>query len=235
VSYLNSLYKAHAEKAGVVYVDVWDGFVDEGGHFALQGPDFEGQTRRLRAPDGVHFTKYGALKLAHYVEHELRRLMQSHLTPMAIPLPEDIPQTAPSAARPGEEPARPVAGPVVPLTTFSGGSEELIGGRGSAAAVNTDATATRVLVKGETAAAPQGRADDFTWPRPTASADEIVEIPATPVAQRPIPKRAAQARHTGRAAPSGQMAQTNAKGQEPGPRQQAATERERRATRRYAR
>ena len=29
VSYLDELYRAHAEKAGITYVDVWDGFVDE--------------------------------------------------------------------------------------------------------------------------------------------------------------------------------------------------------------
>ena len=27
--YLNDLYRARAEKAGAVYIDVWDGFVDE--------------------------------------------------------------------------------------------------------------------------------------------------------------------------------------------------------------
>ena len=54
---------------------VWDGFVDESGRFNLQGPDFEGQIRRLRASDGVHFTKAGARKLAHYVEREIRRVI----------------------------------------------------------------------------------------------------------------------------------------------------------------
>jgi hypothetical protein len=29
-SYLNELYRSEAEKAGIVYVDIWDGFVDEG-------------------------------------------------------------------------------------------------------------------------------------------------------------------------------------------------------------
>ncbi|MEA2950755.1 MAG: uncharacterized protein QOJ96_275, partial [Alphaproteobacteria bacterium] len=67
-SYLNDLYRARAEKAGIIYVDVWDGFVDESGKFAPQGPDVEGQIRRLRTGDGVHFTKAGARKLAHYVE-----------------------------------------------------------------------------------------------------------------------------------------------------------------------
>lgn len=27
--YLDGLYREHAEKAGIVYTDVWDGFVDD--------------------------------------------------------------------------------------------------------------------------------------------------------------------------------------------------------------
>ena len=46
--FLNELYRAQAEKAGIIYVDVWEGFVDEGGKFAASGPDVDGQTRRLR-------------------------------------------------------------------------------------------------------------------------------------------------------------------------------------------
>src|SRR4029077_12483144 len=69
-SYLNELYRGRAEKAGIVYVDVWDGFVDEQGRYSPQGPDFEGQIRRLRSADGIYFTKAGARKLAHYVERE---------------------------------------------------------------------------------------------------------------------------------------------------------------------
>ena len=79
MQYLNDLYRARAEKAGIIYIDVWDGFVDESGRFTLQGPDFEGQTRRLRAGDGVHFTKAGARKLAHYLEREIRRVMTPRL------------------------------------------------------------------------------------------------------------------------------------------------------------
>ena len=75
--YLNDLYRARAERAGVIYIDVWDGFVDEAGNFRPCGPDFEGQTRRLRSGDGVYFTKYGARKLAHYVEREIRRYMSN--------------------------------------------------------------------------------------------------------------------------------------------------------------
>src|SRR6516162_3177568 len=48
ISYLDELYRGRAERAGIIYVDIWDGFIDEDGDFAMQGPDFEGQTRRLR-------------------------------------------------------------------------------------------------------------------------------------------------------------------------------------------
>ena len=71
--YLNDLYRGRAEKAGIVYVDVWDGFVDDAGNYNNYGADFEGQTRRLRTGDGLHFTSAGARKLAHYVEREMRR------------------------------------------------------------------------------------------------------------------------------------------------------------------
>src|SRR5579872_7398182 len=40
--FLDSLYRDAAAKAGITYVDVWDGFVDEAGRFLQQGPDFEG-------------------------------------------------------------------------------------------------------------------------------------------------------------------------------------------------
>src|SRR5712671_6387394 len=57
---LNDLYRSRADKAGILYIDVWDGFADEDGRYAQFGPDLEGQTRRLRAGDGVYFTQAGA-------------------------------------------------------------------------------------------------------------------------------------------------------------------------------
>src|SRR6266404_3868352 len=68
--FLDSLYREAASKAGITYVDVWDGFVDEAGRFLQKGPDFEGQIRQLRSYDGVYFTRPGARKLAHYVERD---------------------------------------------------------------------------------------------------------------------------------------------------------------------
>src|SRR5262245_5706897 len=83
-AYLNELYRARAERAGIKYVDVWDGFVDEAGKYSNYGPDYEGQVRRLRLSDGIFFTKSGAIKLARYVEQELSRYMSNRL-PVALP------------------------------------------------------------------------------------------------------------------------------------------------------
>jgi hypothetical protein len=156
-SYLNDLYRARAERAGIIFVDIWDGFVDEAGRYVVQGPDLEGQTRRLRSGDGVYFTASGARKLAHYVEREILRNLLATPTPVALPLPEPAVPGRPGASR-------PLAGPVIPLTATLGGGNELLGG-GPTRPTRTDPVATRVLVRGEPVTAPAGRADNFAWPR----------------------------------------------------------------------
>lgn len=159
--FLNALYRDVAGKTGITYVDIWDGFVDEAGRFLQQGPDFEGQIRRLRSGDGVFFTKAGARKLAHYTEREIRRVLASR-TPLALPSESAPDNNAPIA--PGGAGPRPLAGPVVPLVASSVGTDELLGGTGTRPA-SVDALAARTLVKGEPLNAPAGRADDFSWPR----------------------------------------------------------------------
>ena len=166
VVYLNDIYRGRAEKAGIVYIDVWDGFVDDAGNFNNYGADFEGQTRRLRTGDGLHFTRAGARKLAHYLEREVRRVMLARATPLATPAPQEPEPEAkepPAAAAPGLPP-RPIASPVMSLTAPRGAGDTLLGGAQSRNA-GADSVATRVLVKGEAIEAPAGRADDFAWPR----------------------------------------------------------------------
>jgi hypothetical protein len=158
--YLNEIYRARADNAGVVYVDVWDGFVDDNGRFTTQGPDFEGQTRRLRTADGVHFTKAGARKLAHYVDRELRRMLTTAALPVALPVPEIV---QPEPSKPGAPAARPLAGPVLVLTNNSEDQTELLGGNANRTAA-PDPVAASVLTKGEPLVAAAGRADDFSWP-----------------------------------------------------------------------
>ena len=159
--FLDSLYREAAAKAGITYVDVWDGFVDDAGRFLQKGPDFEGQLRQLRSYDGVYFTKPGARKLAHYVEREITRLLASRSTPLALP---SEPATPDANAVPGQPAPRPLAGPILPLVASSVGTDQLLGGPGSRPAA-VDPLAARTLVKGEPLAAPAGRADDYVWPR----------------------------------------------------------------------
>jgi hypothetical protein len=159
--FLDSLYRDGAGKAGITYVDVWDGFVDEAGRFLQKGPDFEGQIRQLRSYDGVFFTKPGARKLAHYVDREITRLLAGRSGPIALP---SEPATPDPNAAPGQPAPRPMAGPILPLVASSVGTDQLLGGPGSRPA-SVDALAARTLVKGEALAPPAGRADDFVWPR----------------------------------------------------------------------
>jgi hypothetical protein len=159
--FLDALYRDAAGKAGITYVDVWDGFVDEAGRFLQRGPDFEGQPRNLRSYDGVYFTQAGARKLAHYVEREVTRLLAARSGPITLPTE---PATPDANAQPGQPAPRPLAGPIVPLVASSVGTDQLLGGPGSRPAP-VDALAARTLVKGEPLAPPAGRADDFSWPR----------------------------------------------------------------------
>ena len=207
--FLDSLYREASAKAGITYVDVWDGFVDEAGRFLQQGPDFEGQIRRLRSYDGVYFTKAGARKLAHYVEREITRLLASRSGPIALP---SEPATPDVSAQPGQPAPRPLAGPIVPLVASSVGTDQLLGGPGSRPAA-VDALVARTLVKGEPLTPPAGRADDFAWPRrevgreqargdtpvasvspdgtPATAAPAAPQKPKRPTAGQPSPSQAA--------------------------------------------
>jgi uncharacterized protein len=184
MSYLDNLYHQAADKEGIAYVDIWGGFVDEDGRYTVEGPDFEGQTRRLRTGDGVHFTKYGALKLAHLVDQALSRVLANPVAPAALPPPQASAPAKP--AKPGA--ARPAVGPVLPLTTTGGGnlsdggqSGSLLGGAGSPAPLaSEDPLAKGVLVRGDALSPPAGRADDFAWQSPGAKTN--TPAPSAPAA-----------------------------------------------------
>jgi hypothetical protein len=203
--YINEILRERAQAQGVLYVDIWDGFVNEADAFVTMGPALDGQIRRLRMADGVHFTRVGARKLAHYVERDLIKLFESRGGQPAIPL--DTPEPAPSG--------RPVAGPVLPLTQPAGPVGQLAGGEAPASTAS-DAMARRVLVEGTPAEPVAGRADDFRWPRPAALTGQeggdtkaIPEPPATvqsgsKPAASPAPKAAAPVPNVITPSPGGQ-------------------------------
>ena len=143
---LNEVIRERAGRAGATYVDIWDAFQDDRGHFATYGPDVNGQFQKLRAPDGVHFTRPGARKAAHFVETEINHLVDiahpkvdpavmtvdprvtieppplviAPVSPMLEPVKAVVdPLATLPALAPAPEvviPVRPAAGAVVPLT-----------------------------------------------------------------------------------------------------------------------
>ncbi len=119
MQYLNEIFRERAAKAGVRYVDVWDGFVDQQGQFISSGPALDGQTRRLRVSDGVHFTRFGSRKLAHYVELDLVRLFDARVRGPFLPYGVEQGPIVPGT--------KPIAGPIMPLTTPVGQARGLEG------------------------------------------------------------------------------------------------------------
>jgi len=179
--YINEILRERTQAAGVLFADVWDGFVNEAEEFITMGPALDGQTRRLRVSDGVHFTREGARKIAHYVERDLIRLFDRRGPQPLIPL--DSPDAAPST--PAE---RPIAGPVLPLNQPAGPVGQLAGG---GARKPGDGIANRVLVEGMPVEPVVGRADDFRWQPPAAAAAEPEGKAAAPAsAAAPAPAAA---------------------------------------------
>lgn len=174
---LNDIYRERVERAGGTYIDIWPGFIDDENRYTVSGPDVEGQTRRLRTNDGVHFTEAGARKIAHFAESELKRIFEkgnaaavAALSGGAPVTPSNVEQIIDAALPalpelPGTPPlsAKPLAGPVVPLTrvdTSPGGTLAK-----TAPPLDADAghIAERALKQGVAPAPKPGRADDFRW------------------------------------------------------------------------
>ncbi|MFC7051922.1 DUF459 domain-containing protein [Hansschlegelia quercus] len=182
---LNVLTRDRVEAAGGVYVDVWEGFVDEDGAFEAEGPQLDGQIGRLRLDDGVRFTAEGSRKLAHYVEREIRKVYKP-AAPQADAIagavsPEGDPQdaTAPAAERP-----RRLASPLVVLTAPRRAENGALAAAALAVpARDASPEAERVLVKGEAQDGAPGRLDDYKWPgaeKPAAQGAAAPEDPAKP-------------------------------------------------------
>ncbi|MGO9757787.1 MAG: DUF459 domain-containing protein [Roseiarcus sp.] len=176
---LNELYKERAEKAGAQYIDIWDAFADDAGQYDAYGPDINGQNAKLRPADGIHFTKAGSRKMAQFLEADIRRAFQAATPQNDIAnLPPDIEQAADDinaqirremgvAVEPGapalSEPAKPLAGPILSLTTRPLSPGGALVARQSA--MTGGAAAERLLAQGGPIEPKPGRADDFSWPR----------------------------------------------------------------------
>jgi uncharacterized protein len=83
---LNDVFREKAFVNGAKYVDTSDGFADEAGRYSAYGPDMSGQVKRLRGDDGVHLTMRGNVKLANFIEKELRKDLTQAKSERNIPL-----------------------------------------------------------------------------------------------------------------------------------------------------
>ena len=159
--FLNSLYRDAAGKAGITYVDVWDGFVDEAGRFLQRGPTSKARPASC-APTTACISPSPARASWRIMSSARSRACWRHVPRRSRCRPN--PRTPDANAVPGQPAPRPLAGPILPLVASSVGTDQLLGGPGSRPAA-VDALAARTLVKGEPLAPPAGRADDFVWPR----------------------------------------------------------------------
>ena len=177
LSSLNDLARPRVQAAGGTFVDIWTAFTDEEGHYTPTGPDIEGQIKKLRATDGILFTRAGQRKLAFFVETAIRKVMRGEGAPPLVTLPEE-PRSEPKgeeAIIAGPPPLPPApwtqVGPVIPLGRVAGpdGDGGLAGGPTGAPAARAlpggfplaATPAHRRLVEGLPIDPPIGRVDDI--------------------------------------------------------------------------
>ncbi|MEX0852992.1 MAG: SGNH family hydrolase [Bauldia sp.] len=177
MAYLNELYKPRVTTAGGHFVDIWNGFTNEDGRYVSSGPDVDGQLRALRSGDGINFTRAGRLKLAFYVEREIRR--DTGIGSGAIDLLASASQA--SQIEIGPDGIKRLVGPVISLSDpLPGASAVLAGEIGPTGyevfglepearpllSVPADAESLQYLlvIKGAGLPGVAGRADDYSWP-----------------------------------------------------------------------
>ncbi|UDL96375.1 DUF459 domain-containing protein [Lichenihabitans sp. PAMC28606] len=190
---LNEIVRDRTVKAGATYVDSWEAFVDDAGKYAASGPDLNGQPAKLRASDGIDFTRAGERKLASFVEADLRRDREKakpdapNVSAVVIPtqpgfdnalqidVNAQIRREAGLPALPSSDPAPqgatgvPQIGPIISLTapvvTIGGRLADATSGLPRSADRDADGLTERALVQGQPIQPKPSRMDDFSWPR----------------------------------------------------------------------
>jgi len=102
MDYLNKVMEPVAETGGAKWVSLWDITGGDAGTYAAYGKALDGQTKRLRADDGVHFTPTGYDLVAARLDPILKDMTAGKAMP-AQPAPP-----VPAAAMPA------VGGPAPP-------------------------------------------------------------------------------------------------------------------------
>jgi len=113
---LNRVMEPAAEKEGAQWVSLWDVGVDPDGSYDAFGKALDGQTKRLRADDGVHFTPSGYDLIAAKLDPILKTLTAAQPA-AANPGPAPASDGAPAApAAKASADAPPVVQPAAAIT-----------------------------------------------------------------------------------------------------------------------
>ncbi len=189
----NQMYRDIVQKNGGIFIDVWEPFLDDRNRFTLYGPDVNGEIVKLRVNDGVHFTKAGARKLAHFAEIDIKRIIDKRRAPATGAAIANVAPQTPGSAVPGAAakatkatpdisaalpapaeppriviPVKPIVGPVVELTALPVAPNGELAVRTAIrpAASQSAQAAVQAMRAGKIPEVQRGRADDFSWPRP---------------------------------------------------------------------
>lgn len=174
----NEIFRTRVEAKDGSFVDIWDGFVNENGNYTQTGDDIKGQKVRLRAGDGINFTRAGRRKIAFYAERQLKVLLGDATAPVLSSLSnENLPMMMLPPLQTEAELVR--TNPISFADTELDGGATLLGDV-SENSVSPNPLAAksvrlRLIEDGMPPEPRDGRAGDFRWPpvtqpSPTASA-----------------------------------------------------------------
>lgn len=155
----NDLYRQAAEQSGGVFVDIWDGFVDENGAFVMTGPDINGQPVRLRSDDGINLSRAGKRKVAFYVEKPLfKALGIPGASGTVLPAIAALPDAVHGPVQPADIDRTP---PIALSDPNLDGGMELLGASPKSPA-DARSAAGLLATEGIAPEPSPGRADDFS-------------------------------------------------------------------------
>ncbi|MGE3306254.1 MAG: DUF459 domain-containing protein [Rhizobiaceae bacterium] len=174
---LNDAFRTAAQAGGGEFIDIWDGFVDENGAYVQTGPDINGQPVRLRASDGINFSRPGKRKAAFYTEKPLAKILGGG----------GVNAPAVQFLGTGNGTANPLTvDRTVPVSLIDpelDGGAELMGGQAPAPRASELRTiGERLVIEGIAPAATPGRADDFGGGSSAAAATPMPEDDTTTAA-----------------------------------------------------
>ncbi len=177
MAYFNGLYKPAVVELGGYFIDIWNGFANEDGRFVSSGPDVDGNLRALRTKDGINFTRAGRLKLAFYVDREMKRQIgfgtgASDVLLLSSPT---------SQIEIGPDGEKRLVGPIISLSGPRPGARDELAGEPEAMALSVaegeePSPQQLLIIEGQSPEIVGGRVDDHSWPPNSRE-----PLPATPV------------------------------------------------------